>query len=256
MRTTLFTLIFCFTLLTVQAQVPNGSFENWSYVTNSLLLDGWQVNNGMLPDTKVAPDTQYVCLDSLSMQVGPGGAASTGFSIDSTIKSISFCLTAIIDTPDTVNFYILTYSAGVRIDSIPSLINTDIGPLFDINLGFNETTPLDSVYVLFTGGSKLGTSMWVDDMRVDTAIVNSVKEPIRFGDMQVYPNPATNVVMLDIPGQQIQAVQVFDIQGQEVQQPVTGNQNTLDVSTLQPGMYFVICTDEAGAQYSQRFVKR
>lgn len=256
MRTLLLSILFSTLLFNLKGQVPNGSFEDWSVLVNAISLDGWQVNNGMLPDTKVKPDTQYVCLDSLSMQVGPGGAAATGFPIDSTIKSLSFCLSANIDTPDTAFFYILTYSAGVRIDSIPSLVNIDIGPLFDVQVGFNETTPLDSVYVLFTGGNKIGTSMWVDNMQVDTAIVSSIKEPVKTGSLKIYPNPATNTLAIDLPGGRLKSAQVYSIQGRQVQSNTNFQGNTLDISSLQPGIYLLMCTDKAGKVYSERFVKR
>ena len=80
--------------------------------------------------------------------------------------------------------------------------------------------------------------------------------------IQVYPNPATSVVnyTLNSPAAARATVQVYNMAGVLVltqqQQLSTGvNQQSVAISTLKSGNYFLKVNSQNGAQYEQTFVK-
>jgi len=80
--------------------------------------------------------------------------------------------------------------------------------------------------------------------------------------MQLYPNPATSVVnyALNSTASARATVQVYNMAGMLVltqQQDLYAgnNQQTVAISTLKNGNYFLKVTSPNGAQYEQTFIK-
>jgi hypothetical protein len=76
---------------------------------------------------------------------------------------------------------------------------------------------------------------------------------------QLYPNPATNQLILDIAydirwiGK---SVSLFDVSGQLMMQvTITSKIQTIDISKLKPGLYFISTKKEDGSFIKQKFVK-
>lgn len=76
---------------------------------------------------------------------------------------------------------------------------------------------------------------------------------------KLYPNPATNEILLDLSydirwvGQ---AIQVTNIQGQAVMQgTVNAGIVRLNISKLKPGLYFLVTKKEDGTTIKQKFIK-
>ncbi|MDP4262349.1 MAG: M43 family zinc metalloprotease [Bacteroidota bacterium] len=76
---------------------------------------------------------------------------------------------------------------------------------------------------------------------------------------QLYPNPATTQLTLDISydirwiGK---LISLFNMNGQLViQAPITSKVQTIDISKLKPGLYFISAKKEDGSYIKQKFVK-
>ncbi|MCB0621751.1 MAG: T9SS type A sorting domain-containing protein, partial [Saprospiraceae bacterium] len=75
-------------------------------------------------------------------------------------------------------------------------------------------------------------------------------------DVKVYPNPARSELNLDIPADMVvRSVQLFSANGASLKfSPTTDNYETIDISGLNPGMYFLSIETDEGV-INKRFIK-
>jgi hypothetical protein len=71
-------------------------------------------------------------------------------------------------------------------------------------------------------------------------------------DIQIYPNPARDNLQIS-SSENIEGLMICDQYGRLVLSPPSEN-NTIDVSALESGMYFLIISTEKG-QISKKFIK-
>ena len=77
------------------------------------------------------------------------------------------------------------------------------------------------------------------------------------GTISLYPNPANDVLNIALQGTKVNEVVVIDIYGKTVARTVvTEGNNTLDVSALPAGMYFVQLRSDNTVKATQKIVKR
>jgi hypothetical protein len=76
---------------------------------------------------------------------------------------------------------------------------------------------------------------------------------------QLYPNPATNEIILDISYDTRwvgRLISVFNVNGQPVlRQTINSKVQTINISALKPGVYFLSIMKEDGSYIKQKFVK-
>jgi hypothetical protein len=70
--------------------------------------------------------------------------------------------------------------------------------------------------------------------------------------LKVYPNPATEFIILDLTG--VKSLRVFDLQGREVMNIISPETNKIDISGLPSGIYSVRAESGKGIS-TGRFVK-
>ncbi len=85
-----------------------------------------------------------------------------------------------------------------------------------------------------------------------SSVVTIVRNEQLTATIELYPNPATTNIHLQVP-QGITRVEVYDMQGHLV---LDGNTETLDVTTLDKGVYLVTITDSNHEQHTTKFVKK
>ena len=82
-----------------------------------------------------------------------------------------------------------------------------------------------------------------EEEKCDSSIVTMLGEPVHYvRKMQVWPNPASHVLYLDIPEGISGDVHIMDMQGRPIIRKKidhTSSANQLDISTLPPGGYIV-----------------
>lgn len=98
-------------------------------------------------------------------------------------------------------------------------------------------------YTSIYSGSLMMRPVFGDDYDV-----SGIEEGTSNSLINVYPNPATDAIAITGLFSSVQyTASVVDISGREViQQNVSSTENTLDVSTLAPGMYVLRVSDESG----------
>jgi PKD repeat protein len=111
------------------------------------------------------------------------------------------------------------------------------------------------VVSLVTGnGNGLSTNVSSDTIEV---ISTSGLSSLTNGEgLFVYPNPAENALFIGKDQVKIMSVSVVSILGAEVQVPFDRNQQSLDVSQMESGTYFLRVTTEGGLMINTRFIKK
>ncbi|OAB80450.1 T9SS type A sorting domain-containing protein [Cochleicola gelatinilyticus] len=72
--------------------------------------------------------------------------------------------------------------------------------------------------------------------------------------VQVYPNPASEMLFITSEGTQITTLAIYTINGRQVASEENPS-HLLDVSTLSEGLYFLELTSETGNKTVQKFIK-
>jgi len=71
--------------------------------------------------------------------------------------------------------------------------------------------------------------------------------PVIQDQVTIYPNPASELIQLDTKGQQLIATYLYDLAGEQI--PLSPNeQQTINISQLATGMYFLKVTTSMGTQ--------
>ena len=88
--------------------------------------------------------------------------------------------------------------------------------------------------------------------------VAGVEDNFESNSFYVYPNPATNELIIENGELKIENVELYNSIGEKVfSQPQTTNHKlqTVEVSQLSPGIYFITLTDQAGNKVTKKVVK-
>lgn len=271
-------LIAC---LSVQAQItPNGGFETWIDSTSYENPDGWESNNStlvsLLGSPTVVKDTDaYSGSYAAKIQTQMVGVTQidtfAGILTNGSIDSLSYSGDTISYQPQKLTgyykfdgtsgdsafaiVYLNKYSSIVGHDEVKASGNAKLPPAaswtyFEIDIydaEINPPTPESFVIVLSStkdiANPKVGT-LWVDELNFSG--VASIEPLTKVGNMEVYPNPATDLVTVDWQTNGIQQLQLFDVNSRLIKTiDVSGTNHTqLDVSTLEAGKYFVVLADK------------
>ena len=77
------------------------------------------------------------------------------------------------------------------------------------------------------------------------------------GSVRLYPNPASNVLNIALDGNEVNEVVVIDIYGKTVaRNTVADGTNTINISRLPAGMYFVQLRTDNAVKATQKLIKR
>lgn len=104
------------------------------------------------------------------------------------------------------------------------------------------------------GPSEMNGLYYIDDFRVEHTSTTSIAEEST-ANVQVYPNPANQIVTIDLSNFGQADVSVFDLGGRMVlrQESLSNNRTFIDVTPLTPGVYFVDVTN-GSHHHRQRLV--
>ena len=168
------------------------------------------------------------------------------------------------DTPKQANF-----TSGCPSGIRPSCANQPDG---DMYMNYMDLTA-DACTNLFTEGQKARMLTSFDPGGTHYSLLYSrglttplfMEIPVdnsapRWLYPQLYPNPATTQMILDVSYDQRwmgKTLQITNIMGQPIQQiSITNKIQTIDINRLTPGVYFLTGRKEDGAIIKQKFVKR
>jgi hypothetical protein len=118
----------------------------------------------------------------------------------------------------------------------------------------------ENVTLLNVGVEKLIVSLgeYEKEVRInieDTEVANS--QAIISNDISVYPNPACKNITVNIKGNSGIKLQIVDIYGKNVAQTINAcDVNTIDISHLKGGMYFLQIFENGNVIYTQKIIKQ
>ncbi|MDR2511109.1 MAG: T9SS type A sorting domain-containing protein, partial [Bacteroidales bacterium] len=116
----------------------------------------------------------------------------------------------------------------------PSDVSKWKGDTVDLSAFMGES----EVFLQFRFVSGYGNVVWIDDMQVVSANSTVIELPLNESDMQIYPNPAKNII--NISNAENAAVEIYNNMGQIVKKVILGQSGrTVGVSELPAGNYFI-----------------
>jgi len=77
-------------------------------------------------------------------------------------------------------------------------------------------------------------------------------EEINFSSIEIFPNPVTDILNINLGNEQIQSVEILNLQGQIVQ---LGENEIVDVSHLETGVYIISIITTEGNTFRKQFIK-
>ena len=86
------------------------------------------------------------------------------------------------------------------------------------------------------------------------AVISGIADLTALGNVKVYPNPATNTVIVEGTSAGTKAT-LYSMLGQPVLQTMLAGQQSLDISSLPAGIYKLVLTDKAGNSSATTVVK-
>ncbi len=261
------TLVFLFFTNTVLGQIPNSGFENWT----SGIPDNWFSQTGY---AYVAQDNNAHSGNfALRFQTVQGSSSVTATTLFTRISSTgSFYPISFSTAPVSVGFYAITNLMNGDLLTINTTLkrgNDIIGVVtgtcvstvsgtyqlytFPINYQISGQVP-DSAATWFSirnttctpNSNPLnpGTFALIDDLEFD--ITTGIQEDATVGNLNVYPNPATEKLYVESELDRATDVEIkiFSIEGRRIMsQQFFRNSGTfflpVDISKMAEGLYFL-----------------
>jgi hypothetical protein len=82
------------------------------------------------------------------------------------------------------------------------------------------------------------------------------KRKLMMSAPSIYPNPASNYIIVDVDGSQASTLEIFSLSGKQLQKySVAGPSAQLDISELEKGFYFLALSTSGQTQVI-KFVKK
>lgn len=115
---------------------------------------------------------------------------------------------------------------------------------------------------VFTAGG--GNNIFIDDLNIDGINTTSINELRNISRFRIYPNPANNIIQIEFDSKLNSSIKctVTDLAGricksEELKKPENASSNnTLDVSSLKPGIYFISIVENGKTTSTNKFVKQ
>jgi Pregnancy-associated plasma protein-A/Secretion system C-terminal sorting domain len=176
----------------------------------------------------------------------------------------AYCGDDLVDDTPKQGDYNIGCPSGIR-------ISCGNGPNGDMYMNYMDYTN-DACMNLFTEGQKtrMRTLFVPGGLRysilssygLSSPLINESPlpdEPPKWLQPRLYPNPATNELILDVAHDVRwigKTISVLNINGQEAfRVSITSKIQKMDVSKLKPGLYFITAKKEDGSFIKQKFIK-
>ncbi|MES2560193.1 MAG: T9SS type A sorting domain-containing protein [Bacteroidota bacterium] len=288
----LLTLFFCCIFFTSSAQLPNAGFEEWdsASVVNGVKIynpvNWYSRNADMVGIGRTSPvsltkdahsgsyaikiTTSFDDNDELAGTLSSGSKAPFGdpkqaafeekFKLTGRIKSYSAWYKY---TPATemdsftvrIAFYLRgkAYGAAYFTGGATNVYKQFLWTLtYPDNIEMADSAKFLIFSSKYTGNE--GTELILDDIEVQYKTPTGI-EDITQPAWSVYPNPAEDKMNLFGIPPKVRAIVVANSQGTVVKEPEL-TQNSIDVSDLKPGFYWLTLKDEDGNQSTVKFAKQ
>ena len=122
----------------------------------------------------------------------------------------------------------------------------DINEVEPTSIRFSPTLPTDG-----------DTRLWLDDLTITYYdYVSGIQQTIKSTNPQVFPNPANDMLNINLNGNKYQNLSIYNVIGKQIyQQSVDTDILNIDLSNTKQGIYFIQLEGESG-NYTSKFVKK
>lgn len=274
MKTILKSIILLFSASTAFAQIPNAGFENWTSVSTYSVPDGWgTLNNTYTVQTATkgtpgSPGASYLKLTSKTYSntvingIAVSGVLDTitmqpksGFAFNQQPANLTGKWQHMIygSSQGSVQVKLTRWDggAGSRVAVASGSVTLSGMAMswanFTIPLSYSDSNAPDSCVIILKASGSNPTNndyLWVDNLAFSGSVVGLTEMHSSFENLNVYPNPAKDVIHISFTGKanQYSKVEMFDVAGKKVLEndfgPLSGNVNkNINVSKLAKGIY-------------------
>ena len=114
----------------------------------------------------------------------------------------------------------------------------------------------NDVLVKFESYNKKGNHLYIDNIWVyEGNEPLGINESVTTNQISIYPNPANEVITVNVANESLSRIEIYDITGKLVlTQTTTQQETTIDIKDLNSGMYLINIISE-DAKYSERIIK-
>lgn len=262
MRATLFLIIaFWYSIAFVKGQtIPNAGFEDWRPSMVGYKPFGWNTNITQNTHPVIMDSNAYkgdVAVAFIRKYGGPFGAgvAESKFPFSIHPEKLLFYAKSEIDGTDTNKMVARVFFEGKKVDS-GIWINTNSIPEWELqSLNITQlSTNCDSLEIIINGGSNWNTSFSIDEL--DYTIKTTINGYFLKSNWHVYPSPVANALHIQNIGKSILAKNftIYNEVGKVVRKGTISYDFTIDVSILNPGIYFFSIDGEE--LKTKKFIKK
>ncbi|MFZ5552859.1 MAG: T9SS type A sorting domain-containing protein [Bacteroidota bacterium] len=275
--------------ITLNAQIPNFSFENWTNMGTYENPDSWgTLNNattmaGVYTVTKGTPGnpgSSYMKITSKTIGTGVVGGIAVSGQLDSitmqpksgfpfTLRPISFTgkwqHMIYGSSQGSLTVFLTRWNTSINNRDTIAIASQTLSGMamswanFTINFSYSDTTNPDTCVIVLRASGNNPTNndyLWVDNL----AFSGTVSTNDLYQDeilISVSPNPATeNIFVSSANGIIFQSFSVYDVKGSQIRSAELKNvsQFSLDLSALPKGEYFLKIKTETG-WITKKFIK-
>jgi Secretion system C-terminal sorting domain len=236
--------------------IPNGNFENWTFVGAINTPDNWQ-GSVLQPCDPVSPIQTLDAVDGnyaiLFETINCGG----GLGVNGGNASVSFPTS---ENPAYLNGYYKSERSGegmaeVRVRVTNNFIEIGGGFLqinssvssytaFSIPITYTSELTADHVGIWLSSDvlsfKTLGNKLWIDNLSLSLTPLSTPDIEEARSVVSIYPNPAQDQLFVDVKNEAIGAIKILDVFGQIVAQKNAEIGTTVfDVRHLHQGIYFI-----------------
>ena len=173
-----------------------------------------------------------------------------------TITKNTFC-----DSIMTINVTVTSMNTGVTRNGI-TLTATETSATYRwLDCG-NSFAPINGeISQSFTpsvNGSyavEITKNSCVDTSSCEQIASVGINESVSNNSLVLYPNPTSSILNIDTKGERIESVRIFNVSGQLMESELNNNNNSIDVSNYQSGLYIIQVETQNGTALS-RFIKK
>lgn len=258
----LITLCSLFGAISLYSQIPNSGFEDWSFNGWNYEPDAWTTGNSELqePVTQDLDPFQgnyAMRVTAVPYPLGKIGEATVSFPNDAIPPSLDFWVKSSVESG----------YAEVRIE----FWNEDMLVYFEQWLNTDQidewtfvSIPLDQIEPVLTDAKIYATAIVADlvDGHAEISIdamgfgqTQSLKEKSPY-EFSIYPNPAEEQFTFDDQEGKVEYINIYSLQGKFIQTIQVNNvsQNTVDISSLSRGTYYLVLKNGDKTIGNQRLV--
>lgn len=152
-----------------------------------------------------------------------------------------------VDFTDGTNTYVVRIDNATDVDGTPVPAVTDTFNITGIVTQFDNSSP-------FLEGYQLLPRFLTDFVLTGMATNNT---PVLAAEVLIYPNPARDLIQVEVDGVQMERVRMLDMTGRELlNESVNSNSKQLNVSGLSAGMYHMVIQTAQGSAVRQVMIRK